>query len=30
MQAFMFNNLDEKELKVVIDAIEEAKFNEGE
>jgi len=26
----MFNNLDEKELKVVIDAIEEAKFNEGE
>jgi hypothetical protein len=26
----MFNNLDEKELKVVIDAIEEAKFNSGD
>jgi cAMP-dependent protein kinase regulator len=30
MQAFMFNNLDEKDLAVVIDAIEEAKYNAGE
>lgn len=30
MQAFMFNNLDEKEFAIVVDAIEEAKFNEGD
>ena len=30
MQAFMFNNLDEKDLAVVIDAIEEAKYNAGD
>jgi cAMP-dependent protein kinase regulator len=30
MQAFMFNNLDAGEFKVVVGAIEEAKFNAGE
>jgi cAMP-dependent protein kinase regulator len=30
MQAFMFNNLDSGEFKVVVGAIEEAKFNAGD
>lgn len=30
MQAFMFNALDPKELGIVIDAIEEAKYQDGE
>lgn len=29
MQAFMFNALDEKELNIVIDAIEEVQFEAG-
>jgi cAMP-dependent protein kinase regulator len=30
LQAFMFNALDQKELNIVIDAIEEVKFNTGD